>query len=152
MSEDREFEVSLSGPGISVERSLSEEDAFRVLAAIMGKQAGSIAAGQDPQTSVEQQSRRPISLREFMSGIGPSTHVERIATIGTYLHDYKGVSAFTKSDIEEGYRSAREQMPGNLSRDISKAVAAGWLDDAGEKSKFHVTNSGATAVETNFKS
>lgn len=150
MSEDLDFKVSLMGPGISVERSLSEANAFCVLAAIMGKSTVSNAQ-EESNSRLEQQQRRPISLREFMSDVSPSTHIERIATIGTYLHDFKGAPAFSKSDIEEGYRSAREQMPGNLSRDISKAVAAGWLDDAGEKGKFHVTNSGASAVESKFK-
>lgn len=152
MTEDLEFKVSLNGPGINVERSLDEADAFNVLATIMGKSVDSGVAQNSPSSSDGGQSTRSISLREFLSEISPSTHVERITTIGTYLHDHKGTSAFSRSDIEVGYRSAREQMPANLSRDISNAIAAGLLDDSGEKSKFHVTNSGAKAVEAKFKS
>lgn len=146
MSEDQVFKLQLKGPGMSLERDLSEDEAFCVLAAVMGK-----APQVDVGEAHEHRSDRPISLREFMSEVAPSTHVERIATIGTYLHDHKGMSSFARSDIEDGYRGAREQMPGNLSRDISKAVATGWLDDAGEKGQFHVTNSGAKAVQSNFQ-
>lgn len=146
---EEKFALSLKGDGISIEKEVDKSTAMSIVATVWG---GSSVSATEPaaQFSSTKVANRSVSLREFLTEVSPNTNNERIVTIGRYLHEFKSKETFSKSDIEAGFRSAREQMPKNLARDLGRTAQAGWIDESDEKGQFHVTNTGAKAVENCF--
>ena len=142
------FAVSLKGQGISLEKEVDKRTALAIFAAVMGETE--MVEAQRPNQAGALSFKAKLSLREFLTEVDPKTHNERIVAIGHYLHEQKSQDAFSKDDIEAGYKSAREKLPKNLSRDLGRTVAAGLIDEADGNATFYVTNTGAKAVENCF--
>ena len=146
---DEKFALSLKGDGISIEKDVDKQTALAIVAAAMGG-AGIPVTSPPVEASSTLKFNSAKSLREFLTEIAPNTNNERITTIGMYLHEYRSKETFSKDDIESGFRSAREPVPSNLHRDLGRAVENGWIADAGEKGRYHITNTGVKAVENCF--
>jgi hypothetical protein len=76
--------------------------------------------------------------RDALEMSGARTNPEKIVALGAYvLQD--GGETFKAEDVKTLFRRARETAPANFGRDLSAAVAAGWLaeDQPGE---FYTTN------------
>ncbi len=146
---DDKFSLTLRGEGISIDREVDKRTALAIVAAALGGEGVTARAAPSHATDSSSLSATK-SLREFLTEVAPNTNNERIVTIGSYLHEYRSHERFSKDDIEAGFRSAREQLPKNLSRDLSRTLAAGWIDEVGEKGRYHVTNTGAKAVQGAF--
>ncbi len=151
MEDEREekFSLNLKGEGISIEKEVDKRTALAIVAAVMGGN-GVPVAGTAAYPSERSSFNPAKSLREFLIETAPTTNNERIATIGFFLHEHKSKETFSKDDIEAGFRSAREQLPKNLRRDLGRAVGAGWIEEVGQKGHYHVTNTGAKAVQSCF--
>lgn len=146
---DEKFTLSLTGEGISIEKEITKRTALAIVAAVLGARGDAIPAA-STQVSERSAFNPAKSLREFLTETAPTTHNERIVTIGLYFHECKSKDTFSKDDIEAGFRSARELLPKNLSRDLGRTIGVGWIEDAGEKGRYHVTNTGKKAVQTCF--
>ncbi len=147
------FSLKLTGSGIDVEKEVDAATA----AAIVALAVGGIKPQLNPSSKIPASSasaintnKSRISLREFLTKVGPNTINEKIATIGVYLHDCKSQDDFNKDDIEAGFKSAREPMPSNLTRDIGRTVGAGWLDESDKNGQLYVTNTGSSKVHSGF--
>lgn len=79
-----------------------------------------------------------VDLRAFVEQVDPSTHVERVVTIGYYLETQEGHSNFTIEDIEEGYRTCKTQKPANPSDALANAEERGWLMRDGKDDHFQL--------------
>jgi hypothetical protein len=150
VSEERLYAFSLKGAGMNFAREVDESTAR----ALMQIALGGPAVGEDEQTRPQSNGRKQgvssQSVREFLNGHQAKRNPEKIATIGEYLASI-GVSNFSKDDLLSQFRTARESMPRNFSRDLAWAVATGWIaEDPQSPGSFYVTQTGKIAVEANF--
>lgn len=92
----------------------------------------------------------PADLRTFVEQVDPSTHVERVVTIGYYFEIQQGRENFTVEDIEEGYRTCKIQKPANPSDALANAEKRGWLMRDGKDEHYQLwmlTREGEQYVE-----
>lgn len=98
--------------------------------------------------------RKNMSIREFMLSKNPASDLQKTRTIGYFLEKYEGAGAFTKGDIVNGYRVAKEKTPNNVSDNLAKNVAAGHMMETKEKKDgkkaWILTNTGEKSVEVGF--
>jgi hypothetical protein len=92
----------------------------------------------------------PADLRTFVEQVDPSTHVERVVTIGYHLENQQGRENFNIEDIEEGYRTCKIQKPANPSDALANAEKRGWLMRDGKDEHYQLwilTHEGEQHVE-----
>jgi hypothetical protein len=92
----------------------------------------------------------PADLRTFIEQVDPSTHVERVVTIGYHLETQQGRENFNIEDIEEGYRTCKIQKPANPSDALANAEERGWLMRDGKDEHYQLwmlTREGEQHVE-----
>lgn len=144
-----EFTLTLKGKGINVENTVDQKTALTVLSLIWGDTPG-MAPSIAPEIKAPNRERQRVSMGEFIDQTGASTNKERIVAIGLYLSEYKDSDTFSRDDIVAGFRSAREPMPKNLTRDISSTAETRWIEETGEDGRYYVTSTGAKAAHANF--
>ena len=92
----------------------------------------------------------PADLRTFVEQVDPSTHVERVVTIGYHLEIQQGRENFTLEDIEDGYRTCKIQKPANTSDALANAEEREWLMRDGKDEHYQLwmlTREGEQHVE-----
>jgi hypothetical protein len=77
-------------------------------------------------------------LRTFVEQVDPSTHVERVVTIGYHLEIQQSRENFTLEDIENGYRTCKIQKPANTSDALANAEERGWLMRDGKDEHYQL--------------
>ncbi|MBE2228387.1 MAG: hypothetical protein IAE93_13615 [Ignavibacteria bacterium] len=95
------------------------------------------------------------SLREFFLEINPQKDIQKAATICYYLEKHQGLNSMNVSDLEDGYREAKETVPkDNLAYKFFMLVKKGLLMEAKEKKDgmkaYVLTNTGENVVENKF--
>ena len=94
------------------------------------------------------------SVKEFILSKKPKNDVQRTLTIGYYLEKYENFSSFNVSDLEEGFRTAKEKVP-NIGDKVQKNIKKGHIMDVKEKKDnlkaWVLTSSGEMHVEKDFK-
>lgn len=91
-----------------------------------------------------------VGLRDFVSDFDPNTHTERALMIGYHLDQHQGQEKFTSDDIKDGYRTAREPLPANMSDVLAKCEDQDWMMRDGEDGQTQlrmVTRDGLSHVE-----
>jgi len=98
---------------------------------------------------------KKLSIKEFMLTKNPIDDVQRTLVIGYYLERFEGVDKFNARDLAEGFRSAREPLPGNINDKVNSNIEKGHMMEAKEKKDkrkaWVLTNSGETFVEDELK-
>ena len=96
-----------------------------------------------------------LSLKEFMLNKKPSDDLQKTLVIGYYLEHYSGEKSFNVRDLVEGFRSARESVPGNVNNKVDINIRKGHMMDAKEKKDklkaWVLTNSGEKFVGNELK-
>lgn len=96
---------------------------------------------------------RPISLQELLNEKNPKTDVQKTLIFGYYLETVMGKKTFTKIDIDECYKNAKEQLPPNVSDKLFLNVKNGWIMPVGKTGRqieYGLTRTGITIVEAGF--
>lgn len=100
-------------------------------------------------------STKKLSIREFFISKKPKNGVDKTLVVGYYLENYQDFPSFNISDIEAGFRSAKEPPPGNINDTINKNIRKGFIMDAVEKKEnkqaWVLTNLGLQYVENDLK-
>ncbi len=101
-------------------------------------------------SATDQVSEKAVgSAREALDLSNAKTNPEKIVALGEYvLQD--GGQTFKVEDVKAAFRRARETVPGNLSRDLSLAVQAGWIAEA-DRGEYYVTNKIQGIFDGDFK-
>lgn len=98
---------------------------------------------------------KKLSIREFLISKKPGNDVQKTLTIGYYLEKHEDLSSFNVRDLEDGFRSAREPVPENISDKVNKNIRKGHLMEAEQKKDnkmaWVLTNSGVEYVESGFQ-
>lgn len=156
---EKVYELSLEGEGISVTQKISQAIAYRVIAVLMGgvstsppaPHAGPVATvssttAAGPPTSFGQ------SLREYMDSVKAKRNPEKILAISKYLIENEN-HYVQRSDVKAEFQTAAEPVPGNYNRDFRWAVQVGWLaEDRQNRGYYYVTSAGDDALRQNFSS
>ena len=109
--------------------------------------------GATESTSNSEEKR--LSLKEFLIDRKPSNGVQTTLAIAYFLENYDGVSPFNASDIERGFRAAREPVPININDKANMCVKNGYLMEDGAKKNnmkaWVVTRTGDEMVRSGFR-
>lgn len=74
---------------------------------------------------------------------------EKILLLGAW-HEAKGnETPWKKADLETAFGLAKEKLPGNLSRDIVKAITSKWLNAATPRT-YTITRTGWNKIGAAF--
>jgi hypothetical protein len=149
-----EFKLKLTGPGINLDQTISEDVAHRVVLTAFGSYAA--APPPPPGSPSATPSVNPVthadeSLAEFVNDSGAKRGPDKITAIAHYLKKIRGQQTFTRPNIEQGFVDAGDSVPGNLPRDMKWAVKAGWIAaKPGQSGTYYVTGSGSQTVQAKF--
>lgn len=92
-----------------------------------------------------------LSIKEFILNKKPSDDIQKTLVIGYYLEHYSGEKSFNVRDLVEGFRSARESVPGNVNDKVNINISKGHMMDAREKKDklkaWVLTNTGEKFVD-----
>lgn len=155
------YEVSVSGDGISIKKSVPSEIARGVMSLLMGGaapqspgvigQANSTTGAAAPTGASASGAGARMSLREFLDDTQATRNPDKITTIAEYLLQHEGTELFTKDDIKGRFRSAGEAPPGNFPRDFSWTVKNGWIaEEIKTPGSYYVTKKGREAINNKF--
>nr|CAD6615030.1 hypothetical protein RTCK_02748 [Rhizobium sp. TCK] len=146
-----EFTLILSGDGIDVRRSVTPQKAALILSIVMGGDGVPPAGLSDGASATIPSPPERLSLREFLDEVGAKKKSEQIVAIGHYMALHEGEPSFTRDQVKERFRVAREPIPANLPRDFGTALSAGLIaEDHKAPGQYYVTKSGFRAIEGRF--
>ena len=133
------FNISLKGPGISIEREISDQVAQQVaLLVLTGTTHPSLPA-------------EPLSMSAFLQQSNARRNPERFIAIAYFIKKYRNRPSFDKNDLIDGFEEAGQQFPANFSRDFKTVKSSGWIaPKSGRPGTFYLSDQGASAVETKF--
>jgi hypothetical protein len=86
---------------------------------------------------------------EALNEIGWEQMTEKILLLGAWHEARGGETPWQKAEIKSAFEQAREKLPGNLSRDIGKAVTSGWVNLATARS-YTITRTGWNKIGAAF--
>lgn len=153
---DPEYKIVVTGPGLSVERKITEPVALSILSVVMGGGSRTgVLPGADTEDGVSRRLPTPLghgmSEGEFLADSGAKKNFEKITALGAFIEDEIGQDSFTRNDVREAFERAREPMPGNFARDFAVAAEAKWIAEIrGSNDLFRLTSTGRKAIDAKF--
>ncbi|MFF0341248.1 hypothetical protein [Kribbella sp. NPDC004875] len=143
--------IVISGK-LSYEDEITVRQAARIVAFLNADEGDAeslddVTSGESPPRDASK-AKGVQSPREAIDVSGAKKNPEKIVALGAYvLQD--GGETFKAEDVKAQFRRARETAPGNFSRDLSAAVAAGWIaeDTRGE---YYLTNKAKGIFDGDF--
>src|SRR2546428_935717 len=105
----RSLHITLTGPGISIDRDVPEDVAAAVVKLVLGgklEEALHVDRPSTPPAGLE-------SLAELFAKHAPKRNPDKIALIAYHLKR-AGELTFTKQEVRHGFRRAGEREPGNF--------------------------------------
>ena len=154
-----QFTLKMSGNGFSIDKEISEQLAHEIAVFVLseGKFEPNTFRRQDRQRAApsgQPQAKGPhgTSPQEFLQQTGAKNSEQKITALGSHLlASSSGKRSFSQDELREAFESAKERVPGNLSRDINKSIRSGWIARVtGEKDAYYVTSSGSRAMNEQF--
>lgn len=101
------------------------------------------------------QTKKQISIKEFILTKKPKNDVEKTLVIGYYLEKFREMSSFNAKDLEDGFREAKEKVPANINYKVIKNIEKGFMMEAKEKKDklkaWVLTSTGERFVENDLK-
>ncbi|MBP6012474.1 MAG: hypothetical protein KBA31_09630 [Alphaproteobacteria bacterium] len=116
-------------------------------------EARSATGSTDAEPGISSSVKR-LSLKEFLIDRTPSNGVQMTLAIAYFLENHGSVSPFNATDLEQGFRAAREPVPPNINDKANMCVKNGYFME--EKSKkdsmkaWVVTRTGDELVKSGF--
>jgi hypothetical protein len=146
-----EFDLKLSGDGISIEKKIDRQTAAAVMAAVLGVRPTSTIPSQAGGVGARHPSEEQLSLREFLDEVKAVRKPDQIVAIGHYICHQEGQPNFSRDDVKARFSTAKEPMPANFPRDFGQAIKAGLIAEAHQQAgRFYVTKTGTQAVKRHF--
>ncbi|MEQ8387374.1 MAG: hypothetical protein RLP16_05430 [Alphaproteobacteria bacterium] len=147
---EEEYELKLTGNGVSLEKKIGQRAAMQIIAAAMGQAVPDLVEKPlDAEASV--QPDMTLSIREFLDQVSASKKRDQIVAIGHYLCNTLAQRDFSRDEVKQRFSDAKEPMPANFPRDFGAAAKAGMIAEAHQKSgRYYVTKTGMQAVKNGF--
>ena len=106
-------------------------------------------ATQAPIVSKDSESQvKAMSVKEFLISKNPKNHIEKTLCFGFFNEFHNNKEYWTPKDITESFSAARETLPQNISDQISKCRAKGWVME--HDKGYRLTNTGEAIVKEGF--
>jgi hypothetical protein len=159
--EDARYTVTIVGPGVRVEQSISKALVPQLMMMLMNagpagegvKLSLPLAALPPRAANAVDAAPRRISLPEYLEEINARRIPERILGMANYISEVTGQSvdgSFNKSDIRPLFKAAGDPLPANFARDWQLVVSAGWVAQESGSDLFFVTRRGKSAIAERF--
>ncbi|OII00515.1 hypothetical protein [Curtobacterium sp. MCBA15_005] len=138
------LKISITGK-VSYEDEISVAQAARIITFLNSDEGEAVSSdGLDGpavgfvEPDRQSSNRKKVeSPRDAIAISGAKRNPEKIVALGAFvLQD--GGDTFKAEDVKAQFRRARENAPGNFSRDLSQAVSAGWIAEEGA-GEFYLT-------------
>jgi hypothetical protein len=91
-----------------------------------------------------------LTPKQALEASGAKINSEKIVAFAALVHRQSGRDTFTLDDVRPLFKQAREAAPGNLNRDLSAAIANGWVAEAEDSGEYYVTGKVSDVLETGF--
>ena len=91
-----------------------------------------------------------VSPREVLFASKADSYPQKIAALGKYLSDQSGTGTFSLKELKKTFEEAGEPIPKNIGRDITAAIALGFVAPKGSRGVYHMTNLGLAHVKSKF--
>lgn len=147
-----EYQLSLTGAGVTIQRDIPEDVALNIVALVMG---GRVSGGRPDVRGVSRVAA-PVpssgaTAGEFLTDTGAKRNPDKIAALAVYMTDELGQETFSRDDIRRMFQQAGDPIPGNFTRDFTWAIRNRWIGSViGSSSEYRVTNKGREAVDQKF--
>jgi hypothetical protein len=140
------YRLKLTGPGVTIDRSVSEAVARRITALVMGGGTPEgIGAGEETHAG-DIEDGDNLSPKAFMTAKRPSTDMERVACLAYYLTHTKRVTPFKTRDLIDLNITAAQPKMSNASVAARNAVQHEYLSLVGAGKK-QITARGEAIVQ-----
>ena len=107
------------------------------------------------EQEISKSPKKELSIKEFILQKKPASDLRKALTIAYYLEKFRQITSFTITELEEGFKEAKEPIPKNLSDVIYKNAKRGLFMETKErkdsKKAWTLTSTGEALVENNFK-
>lgn len=148
-----DYQLTLKGNGITIDRSISEDMAAGVIAVLMGSRPVAIrGVGQSGATaSAARPPAGSLTAGEFVMESGAKRNPDKIAAFGVFLIDQVGNESFTREEMRQTFQRAGEPIPANFPRDFGWAIRNKWISAViGSPNEYVITNAAREAVRNKF--
>ncbi|MBI4032130.1 hypothetical protein HY374_00310 [Candidatus Berkelbacteria bacterium] len=128
----RGVEVTLRGDGLTLSRTISEQEAIDIIAYVLhGEHAHRVMESRPNAGPQVGPLAEPVAVSsvEFLQLKRPQTNPERMLTLGRYLEYAEAQRPFSKAALRQMFEVARLPMPKNVDRDLAIAIQRGWLTE-----------------------
>ncbi|WP_142256573.1 hypothetical protein [Mycobacterium colombiense] len=154
--------VRVDGEGLAFDVKVDDAVAGAVVQLVMGgglppamRSPGGVSSTEPQQPGSpadERPAGRPeLTLGEYLAATEAKTNVDKIAAVGEYLAEHNSQSSFTSDDVRTQLLAIREDVPGNLPRDVAAAAKARYIaEDTTTKGAYYVTGTGRAAIANKF--
>ena len=140
--------VTVEGPGVSVTREVTDEQAAEILNVILRPLGSALPGTLAGRGSVGREISG--SLGEFFRSTAPRRNPDKILTIAHYMKTVEGKDLFLPEDILARFKEVGEPPPGNFNRDLRWTKRNAWIAADVKTGQYYVTGSGSAAVEGGF--
>lgn len=153
---ETEFTIKVTGTGLELDRKISQELANKIVMFVLsgGKKDDDLVDDGDPKEPTAGTARNTslgkLSLREYINTHNATKIPQQIVAIGFHCQTKAKSEVFTREALEKGFKEGKVPKPGNLPRDISTAIARGWIAEGDEADQYYVTVTGESALAASF--
>lgn len=153
--EEAPFRIRIEGPGLTFEREVDRELAYRLLEVAAGAGARRrpwlppVVTVPRPEEFEEDEETPPSRpgpppIRGAIEHVSPRNNPQRIATIAAYLEDgLRRTDGLRWEEVRGWFERAGEDPPVNLGRDLREAVERGLIEERPDGSRrYFVTEEG----------
>ena len=147
------FNMSISGPGINVDRMIDGKTLAAIMAFVVGTDKSSVEVPAATGASAPSTDGVDVkvSLREFLDEVRATRKPDQIVAIGHYITQFQGQADFSRDEVKARFSVAREPMPANFPRDFVLAERTGMLAEVhGKQGRYYVTKTGLGAMKSKF--
>jgi hypothetical protein len=153
VSAQTDYQLKLTGPGLSLDKAVPEELANQIVRFVLSGGAEALVldgskSASDSGAGSKSGIGNASSIGEYLSRSKARKNPQKMTAIGQYLHLQKK-ETFSIDDLLKGFSDAKESRPKNPHRDISSAIRSNWIA-LREKDAYYVTSSGTTAIQNGF--
>jgi hypothetical protein len=148
-SQTEGYRLKLTGPGVTLDRDVSEEVAREILNLTMGGPArapGLRVPGGSAAVDGATGRSAATTPKAFLAAKRPQTDVQRVTCLAYYLTHHRETPAFKTGDLTKLNTEAAQPKLSNPTVAVQNATAASYLSAAGQARK-QITNHGESVVE-----
>jgi hypothetical protein len=155
VSAQSEYKLKLTGPGLTLDKDVSEELANRITLLVLGDGKSELQSlpnrggGTDPAIPAAKIAVGKTSVGEYLLASGAHKIPQKMTVIGQYILETLKKDNFSMAELLKGFSDARESAPKNQHRDIDSAIKSRWIA-SGKKDSYYVTSTGMKAIAEHF--